>query len=76
MKPVTPTLSVAVKAVMETVKDVEDAGTPKEVTVGGVASAAGAGTLAGFPGKVLAWISVMLLYPSPSESNGSMAAKL
>ena len=39
--PVTPTLSVAVKVVMETVNEEDVAGMVNPVTVGGVVSAAG-----------------------------------
>jgi hypothetical protein len=64
---------VAVKAVMGTVKEEEVAGMLNPVIVGGVVSDA-AGLLAGSPGKVRALISAILLKPSPSESNDSMAA--
>jgi hypothetical protein len=60
---------------METVNEVEVAGMVNAVTVGAMVSVV-AGLLAELPGKVLALISVMLLNPSPSESNDSMAAKL
>jgi hypothetical protein len=66
---------VAVKAVMETVRDEEVAGMLNAVTVGRVVSDA-AGLLAASPGKVRALISAILLNPSPSESKASMAAKL
>jgi hypothetical protein len=65
---------VAVKAVIGTFKELEVAGIVKEETVGSVVSEAGA--LAAFPGKVLALISTILVKVSPSESRGSMVAKL
>jgi hypothetical protein len=71
---VTPTLSVAVKAVIGTVKELEVVGIVNEETVGSVVSEAG--LLAAFPGKVLALISTILVKVSPSESCGSMVAKL
>jgi hypothetical protein len=58
---------------MGTVKEEEVAGMLNPVIVGGVVSDA-AGLLAGSPGKVRALISAILLNPSPSESNDSMAA--
>jgi hypothetical protein len=47
-----------------------------KLAVGGVLSAGLLGLLLELPGKVLALISTMLLKPSPSESKGSMVAKL
>jgi hypothetical protein len=67
-------LSVAVKAVIGTVKELEVVGIVNEETVGSVVSEAG--LLAAFPGKVLALISTILVKVSPSESCGSMVAKL
>ena len=75
MKPVTATLSVAVNVVIETVNEAEVAGMENALTVGSVVSEP-AGMLAAFPGKVLALISTILVKPSPSESDGSMVAKL
>jgi hypothetical protein len=73
-KPVTPTLSVALRAVTETVSELEVAGMVKEVTDGGVVSEVG--LLDESPGKVLAVISAILVKVSPSESNGSIVVKL
>jgi hypothetical protein len=64
-----------VKAVIETVNEVEVEGIVKEPTVGGVVSDP-TGLLAAFPGKVLALISTILVKVSPSESCGSMVVKL
>ncbi|OGP77302.1 MAG: hypothetical protein A2V86_00195 [Deltaproteobacteria bacterium RBG_16_49_23] len=72
-RPVTATLSVAVKVVIGTVKELEVAGMMKLMTVGASASGSGGGTLVAFPGKLPALISVILLNVSPSESLGSIA---
>jgi hypothetical protein len=72
---VTATLSEAVKVVIETANAVEVEGSVKALTVGGVASDA-AGILAELPGNVLALISTIFVKVSPSESCGSMVAKL
>ena len=74
--PVTPTLSVAVMLMPDTVRAVAVAGTVKVETVGGVVSPAAAGWLAAFPGNVKAVISVMFVNPSLSESADSIDLKL
>ncbi len=66
--PVTPTLSVAVKVVIDIVSEFEVAGIEKAVTVGGVVSVLLTGLLLGSPGNVLALISAIFVKPSPSES--------
>jgi hypothetical protein len=50
MYPVTPTLSVAVKVLMDIISMVDVAGIEKAVTVGGLASTAVAGLLVASPG--------------------------
>jgi len=75
MYPVTATLSEAVSAVMETVREFAVEGTVKVLTVGRVVSAAVAGRLLAFPGNVPALISVMFVKVSPSESIGSIVLK-
>jgi len=73
--PATPTLSLAVNDEIATVREVAVDGTLKADTVGGAVSAAD-GLLAASPGKVRAVISARFVTPSPSESRGSMVAKL
>jgi len=74
--PVTPTASVAVRLVIDTVNELAVAGMLNAVTTGAVVSPVGAGLLAALPGNVPALISVILLKVSPSESRFAIVLKL
>jgi hypothetical protein len=54
----------------ETLRELEDAGTVRAVTLGAVVSPV-AGKLKGSPGYVRAVTSALLLNPSPSESRAA-----